>query len=63
MGISHTKSLFPPFKAPLKNCSYVYQTYRLSGEMLFLETLPDYYHTTIILDMECYLNNANLDAY
>ena len=31
-------------------------------EMLFLETLPDYYHTTIILDMECYLNNANIEA-
>ena len=49
---NHILLLFPILSFILhfspKNGSYVYQTYRLSEEMLFFETLHDFYRTAIL---------------
>ena len=53
---NHICLLFPILSFILhfspKNGSYVYQTYRLSEEMLFFETLHDFYRTAILLNKD-----------
>ena len=57
---NHIWLLFPILSFILhfspKNGSYVYQTYRLSGEMLFFETLHDFYRKQYIEN--CFLRDS-----
>jgi hypothetical protein len=63
---NHIWLLFPILSFILhfspKNGSYVYQTYRLSEEMLFFETLHDFYRTAIIYNKVVRLSESvNVD--